>query len=194
MQLNKLHLACGKNILNGWNNYDFEPINGAKKIDLLKPLPFIENSIEYIYFEHALEHFDEVDGFVLLEQFFKILKPSGVVRIVTPNLDTYIDRYMNWNSEENYARMQQFNDQTQFLNYAFFGESINNNIKFLNNMISTEIGHKFLYSKSNLCFKLEKIGFNIKICSYNFSEHNVLNKIETRPDYKDLIIEATKNV
>lgn len=194
MQSNKIHLACGKNILAGWDNYDFEPVKGAKFIDLLKSLPFDDNSIDYIYFEHALEHFDEVDGFNLLKDFFRVLKPSGVIRIITPSLDTYIERYLNWNDEENITRTQEFYDQTQFLNYAFFGESVNSNIKFLNNMISKQIGHKFIYSKINLISKLKIIGFNINICKYKESQYEVFNNLETRPNYKDLIVEITKNV
>lgn len=194
MQLSKIHLACGRNIFDGWENYDYEPVQGAKFIDLTKTLPFSDNTIDYFYFEHALEHFDEVDGLNLVKEFYRTLKPDGVVRIITPSLDTYIKRYLNWYDKENLLRTQQFHDETQFLNYAFFGESINNNIKFLNNMNSKQIGHKFIYSKNNLMSKLQNIGFNVNVCEYNSSKHKIFDKIETRPDYKDLIFEATKNV
>ena len=49
-------------------------------------------------------------------------------------------------------------------------------------------------SKVNLIQKLQKIGFSINICKYNISEYEELQNLESRPDYKDIIIEATKNV
>jgi|688.fasta_scaffold27798_4 predicted SAM-dependent methyltransferase len=193
MQLNKIHLACGNNLYNGWDNYDYFPTNGANHINLLEPLPFKNNSIDYIYFEHALEHFDEVDGYSLLQQFFNILKPMGIVRIVTPSLDTYLERYNDWSSASS-EHKQKFHNETQFLNFAFFGENISDDIKFLNGMKSQQVGHKFLYSKVNLIQKLQKIGFSINMCKYNISEYEELKNLESRPDYKDIIIEATKNV
>ena len=161
---------------------------------MLEPLFFKNNSIDYIYFEHALEHFDEVDGYNLLQQFFNILKPTGVVRIVTPSLDTYLEKYNNWLSNTNLEHKQKFDNETQFLNFAFFGENISNDIKFLNGMKSHQVGHKFIYSKSNLIEKLHKIGYNTNVCKYNISEHEELQNLESRPDYNDIIVEATKNV
>ena len=100
MQLKKIHLACGNNIFNDWENYDF--INNHEKIkfiDLTKKLPFDSNTINFIYFEHALEHFDEVDGYELLKEFFRILKKDGIARIISPSLDTYIKRFLEWEND-----------------------------------------------------------------------------------------------
>jgi predicted SAM-dependent methyltransferase len=193
MQLRKIHLACGNNIIDNWENYDYVPKNGSIHIDLLQPLKFESDSIDYIYFEHALEHFDEVDGFKLLVEFHRILKNNAIARIVTPSLDSYLNRYLNWESSENNIHKERFNNQTEFLNYAFFGESINSNIKFLNNLISSEIGHKFIYSKNDLTTKLKRIGFKeIKNCQYKNSDDLILNNLESRPDYNDIILEIKK--
>jgi predicted SAM-dependent methyltransferase len=193
MLLNKIHLACGKNIFSGWDNYDYEPINGARYIDLQKPLDFQDNSIEYIYFEHALEHFDEVDGYNLLKEFYRILKNDGIVRIVTPSLDTYIFRYLNWNNEVNNEHQNIFHSPEQFLNYAFFGENTSNDLKFLNNLNSSNIGHKYLYSQKDLINKAKIIGFKKNnICNYKQSQHEIFSNLETRKDNIDIILELTK--
>ena len=195
MQLKKIHLACGNNIFNDWENYDF--INNHEKIkfiDLTKKLPFDSNTINFIYFEHALEHFDEVDGYELLKEFFRILKKDGIARIITPSLDTYIKRFLEWENDSlNHLHKTQFHNNTQFLNYAFFGENISKGIKFLNGLQSQEVGHKFLYSEKNLTNKCKEVGFNdIKLCDYRQSQHKNFQNLETRPDYKDLIVELTK--
>lgn len=193
MQQRKIHLGCGNNILNGWENYDYKPVNGALFIDLLSPLPFENNSIDFIYFEHTLEHFDEVDGFKILQEIFRVLKLGGVSRIITPSLDTYIKRYLEWNSEINKTHKDIFFNETQFLNYAFFGENETKGIKFLNNMSSCEIGHKFIYSKKDIFLKCKEIKFSqINFCNYRKSNFIELNNMEIRPDYLDIILEIIK--
>jgi predicted SAM-dependent methyltransferase len=193
MPQKKIHLACGNNIMHGWENYDFQPISGAEFIDLLKPLKFENESVDFIFFEHAIEHFDEVDGFNLLKEFHRILKKNGVVRIATPSLDTYINRYLKWDSELNAEHKKYFSSETQFLNYAFFGENTTINIKFLNNMQSSEIGHKYIYSEKDIIEKCKKINFkNVYFCDYGISYFAELNNLETRTDNKDIILELVK--
>lgn len=193
MPLKKIHLACGNNIFADWSNYDYAPIKGAGFVDLQKPLSFESDSVDYIYFEHALEHFDEVDGFNLLKEMCRVLKQNGVVRVVTPSLDTYLFRYLNWNNEINSSHRKNFQSPEQFLNYAFFGENVSNDLKFLNNMRSSTIGHKFLYSKDDLINKAKIAGFtNINLCQYKKSSYEVFNNIETRDDNLDLILELVK--
>lgn len=193
MPLKKIHLACGNNIFKDWLNYDYAPVEGAGFIDLQKQLSFDSNSVDYIYFEHAIEHFDEVDGFNLLKEMFRILNQNGVARIVTPSLDTYLFRYLNWHDEINIKHRIAFQSPEQFLNYAFFGENISNDLKFLNNMRSSSIGHKFLYSKNDLINKAKNVGFsNVNVCEYKKSSYDVFNNIETREDNLDLILELIK--
>lgn len=193
MQPKKIHLACGNNIFDGWENYDFAPINAAKHINLLEKLPFSDNSVNFIYFEHALEHFDEVDGFNLLNEFHRVLVSDGVIRLITPSLDTYIKRYLNWNDDINVNHRTTFNSAEQFLNYAFFGENITSDIKFLNNKKSSNIGHKYIYSEKDLLNKCNKIAFKKSyVCKYNVSSYEELNNKETRVDNLDLIVELIK--
>lgn len=193
MQKTKIHLGCGSNIFQGWDNYDYLPAPGAYFIDLTKPLEFDSNSVDFIFFEHTLEHFDEVDGYNLLKQFFRVLKNGGVARIITPSLDTYVERFSNWQSDINSGHRRQFNSETQFLNYAFFGENVTKGIKFMNNMNSCEIGHKFIYSKKDIIEKCKNLNFkDVYLCDYRISKFEELNNRETRPDYKDIILEIIK--
>jgi predicted SAM-dependent methyltransferase len=49
MSLAKLHLGCGDNHLEGWQNHD-------RDVDLTKPLPYESNSVKAIFTEHVIEH------------------------------------------------------------------------------------------------------------------------------------------
>ncbi|MET0961105.1 MAG: hypothetical protein ABWX58_12370 [Psychrobacillus psychrotolerans] len=61
MELNRLHLGCGRTILEGWINLDFVALKGVDVIANLDacaevPLPFEGNSIEEFYGSHLIEH------------------------------------------------------------------------------------------------------------------------------------------
>ena len=63
--------------------------------DLTKKFPFKDNSIEFIYTSHFLEHlsFNELNN--LLSECYRVLKPDSKISIVVPNARLYIDAYIN---------------------------------------------------------------------------------------------------
>ena len=64
----KLHLGCGKNMLPGWINTDFPPKKeNILELDATKKFPFEDNSIDYVFSEHMIEHISFEDGFLQLE-------------------------------------------------------------------------------------------------------------------------------
>jgi predicted SAM-dependent methyltransferase len=61
MELNRLHLGCGRTILKDWINLDFVALKGVDVVANLDtcaevPLPFEDNSIEEFYGSHLIEH------------------------------------------------------------------------------------------------------------------------------------------
>jgi predicted SAM-dependent methyltransferase len=50
-------------------------------------LEFEDNTFDFIYTEHVLEHFFLNEAFDLLGECYRILKPNGVIRIVVPDSD-----------------------------------------------------------------------------------------------------------
>lgn len=193
MQCRKIHLACGNNVLKGWENYDLFPCNNnVIKIDLLQKMNFEDNSIDFIFFEHAIEHFDEVDGFHIMRECYRVLKKDGIVRISTPSLDTYVKRFTEWGEDFNVRHRNQFSSRTAFLNYAFYGEHAAG-LKFLDGKRSLDIGHRFIYSFEDLDNKLKKCGFS-KVTEQRLrdSKYPELCNIDCRIDNLDIIIEAQK--
>ena len=81
----KLNLGCGRDIRDGWDNYDLFPLDKrVKKLDLNKlPLPFETNSIDYIYMGSVFEHLD-VNRLDFMEESHRILKPDDVIEILVP--------------------------------------------------------------------------------------------------------------
>ena len=79
----KLNLGAGNKQYEGWINCDKSPdVNPDRVIDLEKPLPFDDNSIEKINCEHTLEH---INNFVpLVHELIRICKPGARIFITTP--------------------------------------------------------------------------------------------------------------
>ncbi|MEM4257195.1 MAG: methyltransferase domain-containing protein [Candidatus Diapherotrites archaeon] len=80
----KLHLCCGKQILEDFINVDQLDFGQEIVADLNKKWKFAKNnSVEYIYIKDGLEHLES------LEHFFKecerVLKPKGIVEIRVPH-------------------------------------------------------------------------------------------------------------
>ena len=48
-------------------------------------LPFKNNIIDNIYASHILEHIEDIYVIKFLKESFRVLKPSGVLRIVCPD-------------------------------------------------------------------------------------------------------------
>lgn len=80
IKANKLHLGCGRNILNGWINLDCVDASGVDVVCDLdscrnNPLPFQDNYIEEFYASHLIEHIK--NPLPLMEELYRIAKPGA---------------------------------------------------------------------------------------------------------------------
>lgn len=77
---NKINLGCGGNKLPGWTNYDAE-------VDISQPLPFGDNEVDFMLAEHVVEHISFHEAYRFFEECYRVLKPGGIARILTPGID-----------------------------------------------------------------------------------------------------------
>ena len=85
-----------RDMKNKWKILDIS--DGAEiKHDLnsSKPIPVKDNSVDSIFCSHTLEHIEPERITPLLRDFYRILKPGGVCRIVVPDASVAIYLYMN---------------------------------------------------------------------------------------------------
>ena len=89
--MKKINLGCGKDIKNGWENYDMFPMDERVKYVNLGnlPLPFDDNYADEILLSHVLEHIQDRKMFML--EISRILKPDGICRIVLPSYSFSMD-------------------------------------------------------------------------------------------------------
>lgn len=131
-------------------------------------LPFNNNSVDYIYSSHFLEHLFLEDAKKLLRETFRILKKGGILRIVVPDLD-YIIKLFN----------------------------SNNKIKALNFFFSPKSQglfhqHKYMYDSETITNILKDLGYKT-VLRVNYQKGKVpdLKILDNRKE-ESLYIEATK--
>ncbi|NEO96283.1 MAG: methyltransferase domain-containing protein [Moorea sp. SIO3G5] len=136
-----INLGGGSNCFEGCLTVDIDP-RADTYVDITKKLPFDNASIDAIFCEEVLEHVDLQLGRNLLKECWRILKPGGIIRIATPNL--------NWFTE-------------QSSNSLTACDNINN--------IFYEHGHRYLYTQQALEFYCQETGFtNLNKSTYKDNE------------------------
>lgn len=81
-------VGSGRTVPDGWIGFDRKSGEGVWGIDLRRPLPLKDDSVDGILSEHMLEHFYLNDIEVMLTDWFRVLKPGGRVRIACPDART----------------------------------------------------------------------------------------------------------
>lgn len=96
-QMKYLNLGCGDYFSKEkeWVNLDF--VSSHEEViahNLLKGIPFEDNTFDLVYHSHVLEHFSKEDGEILISECFRVLKPNGVLRIAIPDLERIAKKYL----------------------------------------------------------------------------------------------------
>lgn len=93
----KLHLGCGKRYIPGYvhiDAVDYPHVDHVATIDNLSFIP--DNSVQVIYNCHVLEHFKRKEVDRVLREWFRILKPEGVLRISVPDFAKLSELYQRY--------------------------------------------------------------------------------------------------
>jgi predicted SAM-dependent methyltransferase len=90
-----LNLGCGSRYHAAWTNVDFTS-SGTDVLahNLLKGIPFADQSFDVVYHSHVLEHFSKDDGNRFLKECYRVLKPNGILRVAVPDLERIVKEYL----------------------------------------------------------------------------------------------------
>jgi predicted SAM-dependent methyltransferase len=193
----KLHVGCGKHILSGWlnaDNYLQDPSLPVYCFDASQKFPFAEGTFAYVFSEHMIEHISYSAGLLMLRECLRVLKPHGVLRLSTPDLDFLLDlrradksplqrEYIRWAAETNTPNIPDPTNET-----------------FLINNFVRDWGHTFIYDEKTLMHSLQLAGFSqLRKCdlqeSYVECLRNLENEMRMPPGFlrlESIVIEATK--
>lgn len=91
----KLHIGCGKFYKPGYVNIDFYDSAIADVVMPADELSYPSNSVDTIEAYHIIEHFDCVKVLYVLSEWFRVLKPGGVLVLETPDLEETFKEYLD---------------------------------------------------------------------------------------------------
>lgn len=99
--------GCGWSAPDGWHNFDASPTLRFERIpvigklytknsrrfpanvmfgDIVRGLPFAENTVDCVYASHVLEHLSHRDCLTAVRNTYAMMKPGGIFRVIVPDL------------------------------------------------------------------------------------------------------------
>ena len=168
----KINLGCGSQTPGGWINVDyalgarlmrvplFRRLNQRFRFfnlswndsvfihDLTKTFPWDSGSVDVIYSSHTLEHFTRENGVRFLKECHRVLKRSGSIRIVVPDLAHIVQAYL-----DGQIRADEFVDKLEVL----FDPSTNP----IKHKLApfAQFPHRCMYDTPTLMSVMDGIGF-----------------------------------
>jgi predicted SAM-dependent methyltransferase len=164
-RVERLHVGCGRSAIPGWVNVDQFALPGVDRVlNVGEGLPF--EDVAFLYAEHFLEHLPLQEGLAFLRACRRVLAPSGVLRLSTPNLD--------WVMKTHYRAGAWPSDA------AAIEDCLNTNRAFHG------WGHQFLYNRQTLALALTTAGFDaVTFHRYGESDRPELAGLEQHETFED---------
>lgn len=190
----KLHLGCGMHILEDWLNADLERQAGAIRLNATQRYPFDDGTFAYIFSEHMIEHIPYTGGLDMLQECYRTLRPGGVLRLVTPDLDQILGLRSKGSCQSN--------EYVAFFHSAFSRNSFPKTAVGAINAHFRLWGHQFLYDEVTLRESLEACGFrDVSRRALMSSTEEALQNLENENRYppgllafESLVLEARKPI
>jgi SAM-dependent methyltransferase len=166
----KLQLGCGLNLLPGWINTDSQPVATADYLDFTRPFPFAADAFDAAFCEHTIEHIEKTEALKMIAEVFRVLKPGGRFRVVTPSL-------------ENFCRLalepQSPVAQTYLAFHRRYTGDAQATIADAINRIFYAHGHRHIYALNELALVLQQAGFmEIKAMPAGTYGHSIFQDVD----------------
>lgn len=132
VQLDPVHLnlGCGRKYMKGWVNVDLEQ-RGDTRVDVqadIRELPFDDDYADTILANHVIEHFYRWEVEDILKDWFRALKPGGVIILECPDLMKCLENFRT--SDNAYMHIyglygdQQYKDPLMQHKWAYCGREL----------------------------------------------------------------------
>lgn len=136
--------------------------------DLTASLPFVDESVDFVFTSHFLEHLAREQGLEVLREAHRILAPGGVIRVAVPDLERAIALYAG-------------GEARRMLDECFYRPEKGRLAQ-----------HRYMYDWPLLAQILGEAGFsNVQRCSYREGTLPDLDLLDNRPE-ETLFVEGTK--
>lgn len=207
-----INYGCGVYAPKEWLNYDTSPTLRIRKIpmvgpiisklfhnvpfpswvmigDIVKGLPIADNTADFIFCSHVIEHLSLEDAKLAIQNTFTHLKPGGVFRCLLPDIEILMQEYQ-------LAKQNNNPDASHvFLQESILGVEQKPH-SFKRRLISAlgNYHHLWMWDYAALSNEMSKAGFvNIRRCEKGDMNDPMFDLIEDPTRFhKALYIQATK--
>jgi SAM-dependent methyltransferase len=171
-------------------------------------LPFDTSSIKYCFTSHFIEHVPRVRAEEIARETHRVLKPGGVLRVVTPDLEVYTKNYLL--SKKGDKKAREFWSKTytecktpaEKIN-ALFARPANpeerylgfkNPVsRYLKQSLASDLNHQWIYDFDDLRALLAGVGFrNIKRWQAQKGTVPDIGQLEIAGEESSIYLEAEK--
>lgn len=90
----RLNLGCGQHPHPAFVNVDLIAFEGVIAHDLAKGIPFPDGTFDLVYHSTMLSHLRPHEAAALTRECWRVLKPNGVLRVVTEDLEVMCRTYL----------------------------------------------------------------------------------------------------
>ncbi|MEB3168799.1 MAG: methyltransferase domain-containing protein [Synechococcaceae cyanobacterium] len=172
-QVRMLQLGAGYSQLPGWLCTDVLPRDRQSIfLDATQVFPFTDQTFDYVFSEHMIEHLPRAGGLHMLRECRRVLKPGGILRIATPDLSVVISLYAASDGEAT--------RYIEWMAHRFLDGAEDAKAAIVINHIFHGWGHQFLYDADLLIAALRDCGFvDIRCCAIGDSVHEALRGVES---------------
>jgi predicted SAM-dependent methyltransferase len=121
------------------------------ELDIARPLPFADGSVDWVYAEHLIEHVPLPVAISWLAEVRRILAPGGLVRLTTPDLAVYAEGYASGTGF--------FTSHARRLRMMRVGPPMPQRKAFMLNQVFYLYGHRWIYDVDEVRHALTEAGF-----------------------------------
>jgi len=151
-----LNIGAQRNIPKHWLNIDLDPVPGVVYLDASSMNLIPDNSFDAVLCEHMIEHVPREIGHRIVNAVHRILKPGGVARFVTPDLEL-LARLIAMPQQTENRYFEVFRQSLDKIGLTGYGPELSAvdcvNIAFRN------YGHQYLYTRDELKHHAKRAGF-----------------------------------
>lgn len=137
-------------------------------LDLGRPFPLRDNTVDYCFSAHVLEHLYREQAIRCVREVYRVLKPGGVFRVTVPDLDLAVAKYDSQDPDV-LLKLVYESDQPRDKNR-----------------------HHWMYNAHSMGRLLRSAGFAlVERCAYRQGRCPDLDRLDNRPDVS-LFMEGVK--
>lgn len=198
---NCVQYGCGFSAPKEWINFDSSPTLRFERVpilghlytknqsrfprevlygDIVKGLPFPDNSCDAIYASHVLEHLSLSDFRVALKNTYGLLRSGGTFRLIVPDLRSLARRYIETESE---FAGKEFMRAT--------GLGVEKRPSGFVGILSASLGnnaHLWMWDEKGLAAELSSVGFkNVRRCEFGDSPDSAFVYVESKDRFVDAV-------